>query len=337
MPRGWEDAYEWQVVDRLVETPDTYTYIFSPTTASQKFQFAVGQFVTIGAFLKRHTASGALEESWVERAYSIASSPTRDLIELTIKAEKPYGYINPRTGKADGFAAYFFEQVKIGDKTKVKFNPKKDHFLAKVAAGIEKNIAYWSGANGAESARCLIQFMEDTRDPEMRLTLFYSNPHLYFSETDKTVNVIYYKWLMEMAKKMENLKIVFTFTRDKEVPSSDHPRIIFRTGRFFVDPSGAPEKTLSKYHGNINTAFNPICGSSRLINGTFQLPDGKIERGKGMMQYLMEIEGVKQEKIDKEQFYLDVLGDSASQPHFIVHIVGLQLLIYYIENNTLGF
>jgi len=258
-------------------------------------------------------------------------------MELTIKAEKPYGYINPRTGKADGFAAYFFEQVKIGDKIKMKFNPRNDHFLAKVATGIEKDIAYWSGANGAESARCLIQFMEDIKDPDMKLTLFYSNPHLYVSETNRTVNVIYYDWLMEMAKKMENLKVVFTFTRDKETPSLDHPRIILRTGRFFVDPSGAPEKTLSKYHGNSNTVFNPICGSSRLINGVFQLPDGRIEKGKGMMQNLMEIEGVKPEKIDKEQFYLDVVGTSASQPYLIVNLIGLQLLTYCIENNTLGF
>ena len=305
--RESKGVHEWHVVDKVVETPDTYTYLFSPTT-SEKFKFAVGQFVTIGAFLKRPVASGGLEESWVERAYSIASSPTRDLIELTIKAEKPYNYINPRTGKADGFAAFFFEQVKIGDKIKVKFDPKKDHFLAKIAAGIEKDIAYWSGANGAESGRCLIQFMEDTKDPDLKLTLFYSNPHLYVSEENRTVNVIYYKWLMEMAKKMENLKVVFTFTRDKEVPASDHPRIIFRTGRFFLDPSGAQERTLSKYHENSNNVFNPICGSSGFINGVVQLPDGKFERRKGIMQNLMEIEAVKSEKIDKEQFYLDLAG-----------------------------
>ncbi len=307
MSKEWQKAQEWQVIDMVIDTPDAYTYLFSPTT-SEKFRFSIGQFVTLGSLLKRPTASGGLEESWVERAYSIASSPARDLIEITIKAEKPYGHINPKTRKADGFAAYVFEQVKIGDKMKVKFNPKKGHFLAKIAAGLEKDIAYWSGANGAESARCLIQFMEDMRDPDMRLTLFYSNPHLYVSEDNRTVNVIYYKWLMEMAKKMENLKVVFTFTRDKEIPSSDHPRIIFRRGRFFVDLEGAQERTLSTYHGNSNTTFNPICGSSGFINGIVQLPDGKIERGKGTMQNLMEIEGVKPEKMDKEQFYLDVAG-----------------------------
>lgn len=307
IPKNWEDAYEWQVLERVRETPDTYTYIFSPISPSHRISFAVGQFVTIGALLKRPTITSGSEESWVERAYSIASSPTRDLVELTIKAEKPYGYMNPRTKKADGFAAYFFEQVKVGDRVRVKFTPREDHFLYKVAAGLEKDVAYWSGANGAEAARCLIQYMEDTRDPDMRLTLFYSNPHLHISQDDRAINVIYYDWLIGKAKRMENLKVVFTFTRDKEVPSSDHERLIFRQGRFFVDENGAWERTLTKYRGG-SDAFNPICGSSRFINGTFQLPDGKIERDRGIMQNLMEIEGVRPEKIDKEQFYLDIIG-----------------------------
>ena len=158
-------------------------------------------------------------------------------MELTIKCEKPYGYIDPNTKRCDGFAAYF-EQIKIGDKVQLRLNPSRDHFLSKIAAGIEKNIAYWSGANGAESARCLVQYMEDRNDSEIFLTIFYSNPTLYANgkepQGNKTVNVIYYHWLVDMAKKMENLKVVFTFTREKEISSpSDHPRIIFRRGRFF--------------------------------------------------------------------------------------------------------
>jgi hypothetical protein len=37
-----------------------------------------------------------------------------------------------------------------------------------------------------------------------------------------------------------------------------------------------------------------------------KLKTGSINRGRGVMQDLMEIEGVRPEKIDKEQFYLDV-------------------------------
>jgi ferredoxin-NADP reductase len=145
-------------------------------TTSQRFPFSIGQFVTVSALLKRPTASWNVEESVVQRTYSIASSPKRDLIELTIKCEKPYGHINPITKKADGFAAYFFEQIKVGDKVSVRFNPNKNHFLSRIDEGMEKNIAYWSGANGAESTRSLIQYMEDTKDPELSLTPFYSNP-----------------------------------------------------------------------------------------------------------------------------------------------------------------
>ncbi len=295
------DALEWQVVDKIVETPSTHTFVFS---TGKKFDFAVGQFVTIGAHLKRPGLNGP-EESLVERAYSLASSPARNLVELSIKIEKPLGFVNPALKKADGFAAYFTEQIRIGDKVKIRPEKKRDHFLFKIASGVEKDIAYWSGENGAESARGLIQLMEDKPELDIKLVLFYSNPHLYVSDTDKTINVIYYNWLIEKAKKMENLKVVFALTRDSEIPFSDHPRVAFRKGRFFVDPDGSPEKTLTKYHGSVEGVFNPICGSSGFINGMVQKPDGSLERRKGITQYLTDIEGVRPEKIDREQFYLD--------------------------------
>jgi hypothetical protein len=298
---------EWQIKDRRKETPDSYTYVFSPFSASDRFRFDVGEFVTIRALLKRPTTFGSVEETEVERAYSLASSPTRDDIELTIKDEKPYGYINPVIGKADGFAAYFFEQYKIGDKVSVKYAKARAPFLSKVADGAEKDIAYWSGSNGAECARCLLQYMEDRRDLDLRLVLFYSNPRLYSLEDQKSVGVIYYGWLLSMARKLDNFKVVFTFTRDDEITlASDHPRIFYRKGRFFKDEEGKPERTLQKFHGNVESAFNPICGSSGFISGLVKLKTGSIERGRGIMQELMEIEGVKPERIDKEQFYLDV-------------------------------
>ena len=309
MSKSLNEDFEWQIINKFSETSDTYTYSFVPTSRSHEIKFNIGQSVTISAFLKRPYASGKLEESLVERTYSIASSPTRDKIDLTIKDEKPYGYINPSTGKADGFAAYFFEQYGIGHKLKVRLNSTKNHFLSKIAAGIERDIAYWSGANGAEPARSLIQLMEDTKKGlELSLTLFYSNPYLYADEGRKNVNVIYYKWLIDMTKKMQNFRVVFTFTRDKEQYTSDHERVIFRKGRFFIGPNGKEERTLSMYHGNSESAFNPVCGSSGFINGVVKLPDGKIERRKGIVQDLMNVEGVKPEKIDKEQYYLQLVG-----------------------------
>lgn len=299
---GPDGIVEWQVINRVQETPQTFTYTF---TMDKKMEFAVGQFVTVGAILKRPTSSGGIEECFVERAYSIASSPTRDKVDLTIKSEKPHGYMNPKLKKADGFAAYFQEQIKIGDKVKIKFSPKKDHFLSKIATGKEKDVAYWSGANGAESVRSLVQYMEDKPESGLNLTLFYSNPHMHVSDTDNTIDVIYYDWFIEKAKKIEKFKVVFTFTRDNDVSSSDHPRIFFRKGRFFVDSNGNTERTLTKYHGNPKESFNPICGSSGFITGTIMGADGKLAKRKGIMQDLMETEGVTADKIDKEQFYLD--------------------------------
>ena len=307
MSKSSTPIFEWQIKDRRNETPDSYTYVFSPFSASDRFTFNVGEFVTIRALLKRPTASGGFEETEVERAYSVASSPTRDSIELTIKEEKPYGYINPVIGKADGFAAYFIEQFRIGDKVSVKYTKAREPFLSRVAMGAENDIAYWSGSNGAECARCLLQYMEDTRDLDLRLVLFYSNPRLYSLEDQKSVGVIYYRWLLDMARKLDNFKLVFTFTRDNETNlNSDHPKIFYRKGRFFKDEEGKPERTLQKFHGNVESAFNPICGSSGFINGLVKLKTGSIMRGRGIVQDLMDIEGVKPERIDKEQFYLDV-------------------------------
>lgn len=313
--------FEWQISSKVKETHDTYTYTLLPVSESQRFDFEIGQFVTLSAFLIRPTESGGSEENLVNRAYSIASSPSRNFIELTIKEEKPYGYLNPTTGKSDSFAAYFNEQVKLGDRFKLKLNPNKEHFLWKVAAGIEKNVAYWSGANGAESARGLIQYMEDKNDPEFNLVLFYSNTKLSADSAKKdfditehhpvdTLNVIYYNWLIDITKKIENLKVIFNFTREQKVPitSPQDARIIYRKGRFFLNPDGSPERTLLKYRGKVEALFNPICGSSSFINGTVMLPNGKINKGKGILQNLMELEGVKPEKIDKEQFYLQQVG-----------------------------
>lgn len=324
MPRPSEmkhQEFEWQISSKVKETHDTYTYTLLPVSESQRFDFEIGQFVTLSAFLIRPTESGGSEENLVNRAYSIASSPSRNFIELTIKEEKPYGYLNPTTGKSDSFAAYFNEQVKLGDRFKLKLNPNKEHFLWKVAAGIEKNVAYWSGANGAESARSLIQYMEDKNDPEYNLVLFYSNTKLSVDSAKKdfnitehhpvdTLNVIYYNWLIDITKKIENLKVIFNFTREQNVPitSPQDARIIYRKGRFFLNPDGSPERTLLKYRGKVEALFNPICGSSSFINGTVMLPNGKINKGKGILQNLMELEGVKPEKIDKEQFYLQQVG-----------------------------
>ncbi|MDN5846221.1 MAG: hypothetical protein L0H53_08105 [Candidatus Nitrosocosmicus sp.] len=113
---------------------------------------------------------------------------------------------------------------------------------------------------------------------------------------------------------MDSFRVIFTFTREKEPPvHSDHPRVIYAIGRFFNNQDGTKE-ILSKYYedlDNIDSVFNPIYGSSSFINGTVTLPDGKIERGNGIKQNFEEIEGVRPDKMNVEQNYLQqtVAGD----------------------------
>lgn len=99
---------------------------------------------------------------------------------------------------------------------KVRLNQNKNHFLSKVAAGIEKSVAYWSGSNGAELVRGLLQFMEDTKNPDLYLTLFYSNPSFSGNEDKSFSNIIYYEWLVEMGKKIENLSCFYFYERKRD-------------------------------------------------------------------------------------------------------------------------
>ena len=66
--------------------------------------------------------------------------------------------------------------------------------------------------------------MEDKNDRELNLVLSYSIEGYQliiakkeFNSTEHhpvdTLNVIYYNWLIDITKKIENLKVIFTFTR----------------------------------------------------------------------------------------------------------------------------
>ena len=60
--------------------------------------------------------------------------------------------------------------------------------------------------------------------------------------------------------------------------------------------------------GTSTPHLTPICGSSGFIKGIVKRADGRVERGRGIMQDLIDIEGVRPENIDKEQFYLQIDG-----------------------------
>ena len=148
--------------------------------------------------------------------------------------------------------------------------------------------------------------MEDTKDPSINITLFYSNPSLYADEQKKGLKVIYYNWLMSMAKKWRTLSYLSFTEMESFILARSSERIFYRKGRFLQRQS-EKEMTLSKYHGNSNTSFNPVCGRRRFYQRCVKLPDGRIERRKGIIQDLMDIERVTPDKIDKEQYYLQLV------------------------------
>ena len=50
--RKLPEEHEWQITEKVKETHDTYTYTLRPFSASQRFNFSIGQFVTLSAILK---------------------------------------------------------------------------------------------------------------------------------------------------------------------------------------------------------------------------------------------------------------------------------------------
>ncbi len=45
------NCYEWQIIDRIKETHNVFTYVLDPVSDSQRFSFEAGEFVMLGTFL----------------------------------------------------------------------------------------------------------------------------------------------------------------------------------------------------------------------------------------------------------------------------------------------
>ena len=57
--------FEWQISSKVKETHDTYTYTLLPVSESQRFDFEIGQFVTLSAFLIRPTNQEEVKRIWL--------------------------------------------------------------------------------------------------------------------------------------------------------------------------------------------------------------------------------------------------------------------------------
>ena len=281
--------YEMKIEKIKQESKDSKSFILIPIDFSQGlFDYKPGQFFLLESEISRPKdlkfsneknkmiGSEKKENVLVKKAFSCVSSPKEDFIELLVKSE------------GGNFAPFFLEQAKVGDTCKL--GKPSGFFMKNIFENNEKQIACWSVGSGIPSTISLMRYVLEN-DLNKKIVVFDSN---------KTVDdIIFHEEIKELVNKSENFSVVFTLTREQEIPNSKE-KIFYEKGRFFTS-----ENTLKKYTGeNWKNFFNTICGSSSFINGLKRNEKGiptKID--KGIEDILIEL-GIKKEKIDKDQYYL---------------------------------
>jgi len=284
--------YKMRIEKITQETIDSKSFTLVPIDFDEGlFNYMPGQFFTLEAEVTRPktlvydkinkmmVGSGEIVKVTDKKAFSVVSSPTEDgYIELLIKSEK------------GAFVPYFLEQVQIGDIC-VLVGPQ-GNFMKNIFQNQEKFVACWSAGSGIPSTNSLMKFTID-KGIDVKIVVFDSN---------KTMDdIIYHERIKKLVKESENFSAVFATTRDEDVHKSNHPRIVYSSGRFWTNG----ENTLEKYTDeNWREYFNTICGSSSFINGKVRDDQGKpVKLSKGIEDSLLEID-IQQNKIDKDQFYL---------------------------------
>lgn len=285
--------YKMRIEKIKQETSDSKSFIVVPVDFDEGlFNYLPGQFFTLEAEITRpevltydHSKKmiiGSGEEINVvdKKAFSIVSSPTEDdYIELLIKSER------------GAFVPYLLEQAKVGDVCTL-VGPQ-GNFMHKLIHNQENLVACWSAGSGISSTISLMKFILD-KGLNVKVVVFDSNRAIE--------DIIYHERIKELTKQSENFSIVFTLTRNSNtIPKSSHQHIKSTSGRFWMNG----ENTLEKYTGsNWQEYFNTICGSSSFINGKTRDEQGKLTKlGKGIEDHLLEV-GIPQDKLDKDQFYL---------------------------------
>ncbi|MBI2846521.1 MAG: hypothetical protein HYX82_01415 [Chloroflexi bacterium] len=274
------------------ETKDSRAFIFVPMDSEEGlFSYMPGQFFVLESQVTRPrtfvydkskgTMVGIGETATVvdKRAFSIVSSPAEhEYIELLLKSEEGL------------FVPYFLDEDKAGNICTL-IGPQ-GKFMHNLLENKEKLIACWSSGSGIASTISLMQYTLDM-GLDSKIIVFDSNR----TEDD----IIFYERIKRLVSESENFYAVFTDTKDNKIPISDHPRIFYRSGRFWVNG----ENPLEKYAGsNWRDYFNTICGSSSFINGRTRDKQGRsVKLGKGIEDHLLEA-GIPQSRIEKDQFYL---------------------------------
>ena len=163
------------IVEKILEAPGVYTIRLKPTL---KFDFKAGQFLML-AFLN---------DAKLTRSYSIASSPTRDLIDITFKV------VGAFTSK--------LEAAPVG--TTLNCTGPLGHFT--FDENTDKNIVLIAGGVGVTPLRGMVQYVLDKK-LDTNVTLLLS------CQTSEVIP--YKKELLNLRDNApKNIKIYITVTRE---------------------------------------------------------------------------------------------------------------------------
>ncbi|MBS3137017.1 oxidoreductase [Candidatus Woesearchaeota archaeon] len=174
------------VTEVITETHDTKTLRFG-FSKDKRIDFIPGQFIMLAIPTEKDG-----KKTIVNRSYSVASSPTKDYLDLTIK-EVP-----------DGFTSKQLQNTEVGEEFEFSgpygnfvFNEKKMQKIVLIGSG-----------SGISALHSIIQYIQD-KELDTRATLIYSN---------KTPDdIIYKKELLEMNDDMPNFNLFLTITRPEEM------------------------------------------------------------------------------------------------------------------------
>ncbi len=223
------------------ETVDVITLKFFPLKQKGLFSFQPGQYV-VARFLNNFLNTPG-------KAYTITSLPGEKFIAITVK----------RLGKFSNALC----DLRIGDRVKI-IGPY-GHFFPRDKI---KKIVFLAGGIGVTPFFNIIKSFSKEKKTGKKTILFYSN---------KTKNdIVFFKELNKLNKKLNNLKIVYILTREK----STHP-LIKEFRRIDV-------KMLKKYLKRMGDYYYFICGSAEMVDHLWKE---------------LKITGIKESHIITETFY----------------------------------
>ncbi|MBI3031993.1 oxidoreductase [Candidatus Woesearchaeota archaeon] len=169
------------------ETPDTKTFRFEAVN-QERMLFKPGQFAMVHDI--EVTKDG--EKKKVNRSYSIASSPTKNYIELVIKAEHP-GLTSPK----------WINEVKEGEQYEVK-GPFGKFVYTEDMKG---DVVLIGAGSGIAPLRSIVYYILEQKLPTA-VYLIYSN------KTQE--DIIMKDEFLSLEEDHNNFELEFTLTREPE-------------------------------------------------------------------------------------------------------------------------